>query len=257
MLRSLKELCGYHVRGTDGDIGAAQDFFFDDAIWTVRYLVVETGSWLSGRRVLLSTLPLGKPQWEGRLFPVLLRRQQVRESPDVDARQPVSRKMEEALNSHYGWSAYWRTAAPVGGVGALAVAQMLTGQAQELERSQRAGREEASQDWHLRSTREVLGYHVEARDGEAGQVDDFIADDVNWPIRYLVVDTATWLPGRKVLLAPPWLGSVAWVSKKVHVDLPRDVIEGSPPFDPSAPVNCEYEVRLYDYHGRPRYWVQQ
>jgi hypothetical protein len=255
MLRSLKELYGYQVRGTDGDIGKVHDFFFDDAIWTVRYLVVETGNWLSKRRVLLSTFPLGKPQWEKQLFPVLLGRQQVRESPDIDARKPVSRKMEEALHSHYGWTAYWRSATPLGGLGAVAVAQMLSGEAQRRHDRKKASPEQRQQDWHLRSTREVLGYHIQARDGDIGHVHDFVADDLNWPIRYLVVDTGNWLPGRKVLVAPAWLEAVAWVSKTVHIDLPRDVIKGSPQFDPSVPVNREYEVRLYDYYGRPKYWV--
>jgi hypothetical protein len=257
VLRSLKELYGYEVRGTDGDIGKVHDFFFDDLIWTVRYLVVETGSWLSGRRVLLSTMPLGRPQWEKRSFPVLLSREKVRSSPDIDAHKPVSRKMEEALHSHYGWPTYWRTAAPIGGVGAFAIADIVTGEVPKRDTTQEADSEGSPQDWHLRSTREVLGYGIQAQDGEVGRVDDFVGDDVNWAIRYLVVDTRKWLPGRKVLVAPTWLEEVAWVSKKVHVDLPRDVIKGSPEFDRSAPVNREYEVRLYDYYGRPKYWVQK
>ena len=43
---------------------------------------------------------------------------------------------------------------------------------------------------------------------------------------------------------------------RVHVDLDRDTVAHSPKYDPSAPVNLEYEVRLYDYYGRPKYWTR-
>lgn len=111
-------------------------------------------------------------------------------------------------------------------------------------------------DPHLRSTREVIGYHIQANDGGIGHVDDFIAGGEDWVIRYMIVDTRNWLPGRKVLVAPTWVKRVDWAKRDVYVDLSRETIENSPEFDPSAPVNREYELRLYDYYGRPRYWTK-
>jgi hypothetical protein len=115
-------------------------------------------------------------------------------------------------------------------------------------------KEERHSDPHLRSTREVIGYHIQARDGEIGHVDDLIVDDELWYLRYLVIDTRNWLPGRKVLVAPAWAEQVSWIERKVYIDLKRETIKNSPEFDPSMPVNREYEVQLYDYYGRPRYW---
>jgi hypothetical protein len=103
----------------------------------------------------------------------------------------------------------------------------------------------------------VEGYHIEARDGSIGHVEDFIIDDDRWEIMYLVVDTKNWLPGRRVLVSRLWIDEVSWLGSKVTVDLTKEVIEKSPEFDPSAPVNREYEEVLYDYYGRPKYWVEQ
>ena len=250
MLRSVKDLRGYTVRATDGDIGETHEFYFDDLGWAIRYLVVDTGSWLSGRRVLLSTVSLGQPKWEKRIFPVLLTKEQVEHSPDIATDKPVSRQMEEELFSYYGWSPYWwGRDMPAASVGALAVAQMIAGTEEE-----KSGTERGEADPHLRSTREVMGYHIQARDGEVGHVEDFIADDETWIICYMVVDTQKWLSGRKVLVAPAWAEKVSWADRKVHLDLSRETIRNSPEFDPSLPVNREYEVRLYDYYGRPKYW---
>jgi hypothetical protein len=229
-------------------MGEVHEFYFDDLSWTIRYLVVETDNWLTGRRVLVSPAALDHPNWEAQVLPVGLTRKQVENSPPVDADKPVSRQMEEELHAYYGWAPYW-WGRNVPGVGALAVAQMIAGT--EEEESPTEGQKD---DPHLRSTREVIGYHIQASDGEVGYVEDFIADDETWVICYMVVDTQKWLSGRKVLVAPAWAEEVSWADRKVHLDLSRETIKNSPEFDPSAPVNREYEVRLYDYYGRPKYW---
>ena len=69
----------------------------------------------------------------------------------------------------------------------------------------RAEREEAN-DVHLRSANKVTGYRIGATDGDIGHVEDFIIDDETWEIRYMVVDTQNWWPGKKVLVAPQWIG---------------------------------------------------
>jgi hypothetical protein len=114
--------------------------------------------------------------------------------------------------------------------------------------------EEESGDSHLRSVQEVAGYHIQATDGEIGHVEDFILDDETWMLRYVVVDTRNWLPGRKVIVPPSWVESVDWANRKVSVDFTREEVRTSPEYDPAAPVNREYEVRLYDFYGRPKYW---
>ncbi len=239
MLRSIKELHGYNILATDGEIGHTHTFYFDDLAWIVRYLVVDTGTWLPGRRVLIAPLALGQPDWITHVMPVNLTRDQVENSPPIDLDLPVSRQMEERLHEYYGWPPYWHS-----GTAALAAAK-----------AAREGQKPPPGDPHLRSTREVIGYHIQATDGEIGHVEDFVGDVQDWTLRYMVVDTRNWLPGRKVLVAPTWIERVNWAQEKVHVDLGRETIKNSPEYDPSAPINREYEAQLYDYYGRPVYWT--
>ena len=106
-------------------------------------------------------------------------------------------------------------------------------------------------DPHLRSTRNVTGYHIDAADGEIGHVTDYVIDDQSWALRFIVVDTRNWLPGRSVLISPHWIRRVEWGEAKVTVDLSREAVEHSPEFDPLQPVSVDYEGKLHDYYGRP------
>lgn len=243
MLRSLKDLEGYRISAKNGDIGKIHDFFFDDELWIVRYVVVDTGHWLPGRKVLLAPSVLLDPNWRERSFSVLLTQEEVKASPDIDADKPVSRQHEIELRTYYGWPFYWQGAGPVPGMLPPPMPPP------PPSASQKAG------DLHLRSVRAVSGYDIEATDGDIGHADDFIADDETWAIRYLIVATRKWLPGRKVLISPQWLvGPISWSSKRVKIIMTRESIRNSPEYNPAAPVNREYEVRLYDYYGRPQYW---
>lgn len=249
MLRSLKELRGYNLLATDGEIGKVYEFYFDDRTWTIRYLVADTDSWLSNRLVLLSTIALGQPQWKDKSFPVEVSRETVENSPPIEKDEPVSRQKEKVLHKYYNWPSYW--------TGTGFMGEAIPYIPPQKEPAEEAVEEEGeSADSHLRSTREVGTYFIQATDGEIGHVDDFIVDDLNWKIRYIVVDTSNWLFGKKVLVAPSWIGKVDWFDKKVHIDLDRDTIKNSPEFDAATPVNRKYEEILYDYYGRPKYWIE-
>jgi sporulation protein YlmC with PRC-barrel domain len=255
MLRSMNELYGYTIRATDDTIGSVHDFLCDDREWKVRYLVVDTGNWLPGRKVLIAPEALSKPDWASMTLPVNLTKDQVKDSPDVDTEKPVSRQQEDALRRYYDWPLYWGGFAGPAGTGGYWPTTADTEPVQQsVERTGTTAVHEAPADTHLRSAQEVSGYHIQAADGDIGHVDDFILDDDHWTIRYLVVDTRNWLPGRKVVLAPDWVDAVDWNERKVHVSLTKDGVKSSPEFDPEAPVNRQYEETLYDYYGRPKYW---
>ena len=112
-------------------------------------------------------------------------------------------------------------------------------------------------DPHLRSVNDTIGYHLEAIDGAIGHVEDFLIDEDDWSVRYLVVDTRNWWPGKKVVIAPSWISDVSWTRSQVVVDLTREAIKGSPAYDPSVPWNPAYAMELHDYYGRPRYGVHE
>lgn len=244
MLRSTFELTGYRIAARDGDIGRAHDVFFDDQEWTVRYLVVDTGHWLPGRRVLLTPEAVGPIDWNEHHVPVSLTREQIEKSPPVDADKPVSRQQEIELHRYFAWTPYW-------GAGMMGPYTEPAG----LAVPPTAGEEIEQGDAHLRSARHVKGYHIAAADGDIGHIDDFILEEENWIIRYVVADTRNWLPGKKVLVSPWWFKAIGWAERKVATDLKQEDIRKGPHYDPSQPVNREYEERLYDFHGRPKYWA--
>lgn len=251
MLRSLTDIIKYEINATDDNLGKVHDFCFDDWEWRVRYLIADTGGWLPGRRVLLSPVAIDSVDWAARQVHVKLTKEQIERSPGVETHEPVSRQKEKELTGYYGWPVYWSAYLTEGAPNLGDPLALRT--AKQIEES--SGAESAEKgDSTLRSTKEVTGYHIEASNGEIGHVEDFIVDEDDWTIRYVVVDTRNWLPGKKVLIAPWMIHSVSWDEAKVHLQMTRDQVQAAPEFDPSAPVNREFEAQFYDYYGRPVYW---
>jgi hypothetical protein len=252
MLLSIKHLSGYKIEATDGDIGKAHTFLIDDQRWIVRYVVVDTGGWLKGRKVLIAPESIMEPDGKKEHLPVHLSKTQVESSPEIDSDMPVSRRQEIKLYQHYQWSPYW-----TGGVtpiGPAYIPQPSAVEAGAEEGAQEEQKVDEDADPHLRSTREIINYNIHASDGEIGHVEDFIVDVRDWAIRYMVVDTRNWLPGKKVIIAPDWIKDINWAESSVTVQMTRESIKDSPEYDPALPINMEYEARLYDYYGRPAYW---
>jgi PRC-barrel domain len=265
MLRNLKDLENYKISATDGEIGHVKDFYFEDDAWVVRYFVVDAGTWLTSRKVLISPISVHHPDWLARTLPVSITQQQVKHSPDFDSDKPVSRQNEEQYLGYYGYPYYW------GGVGmwgeGLYPYAMVPGYApgygvdrvereRELEaylRDERA--RHRNDDPHLRSCNAVTGYHIHATDGDIGHVSGFLVDDETWSIRYLVIDTSNWWVGHKVLIAPPWIKGVHWSDQTVSVDLSRESIKNAPPYDSTSDWGRDQERGLYRHYGRGGYWA--
>ncbi|MCA9875872.1 MAG: PRC-barrel domain-containing protein [Anaerolineales bacterium] len=268
MLQSVKELRGYSIQATDGEIGKVDDVYFDDIPWVVRYLVVKTGGWLSGRKVLLSQVALQRPDAQARHLPVSLTKEEVKDSPDIDTDMPVYRQHEVELHDYYGWAPYWgNLTSPANVVPPIPVPFQPTregtvapppavdaGMHRKTPAPQKTEVPAAQRDQHLRSMNEVSGYHIRARDGDLGHVETFIVEDKNWAVIYLVADTGNWLPGKKVLLSVDWVKSIDWSERDVEVDLLQKNIKDSPEYDPDAPLNRAYETALHEHYGRSPYW---
>ncbi len=255
MLRSINELKGFDIVATDGEIGDVEEFYFDDERWAVRYIVVNTGSWLSGRQVLISPFSVTEVDRDDRKLYVTLTKNQVEKSPNIDTHKPVSRQMEVAYADYYDYPYYWGSPflwgaveLPVLGAQRAATVMSNTMAVTTTERLIPA-------DVHLRSTEEVSTYHIAATDGEIGHVEDFIVEDGNWRIRYLAIDTRNWWPGRKVIVAPQWIASIDWAQGKVHVNLSREGIKQSPEYDSSRLLLREYETKLHRHYGQAGYWT--
>jgi len=249
MLRNAHALVGLELRARDGIVGEVKDLYFDDAQWRLRYFAVETGAWLKKRRVLISPEAVQAPEWNSGILPVDLSQDQIRASPPVETTQSVSRQSEEALRRHYGWPYYWGVAALGPGVVMPAIPIVQTSLANITTASSLTP---PTADAHVHSVSEVSGYRIHATDGEIGHAVDFLVDDRTWDIRYLIVDTKNWLPGKKVVLSPWWIDEVKWLESEIVIDLAKDTIKRSPDYDPDVPLTVDYAGRLHDHYGRPR-----
>jgi hypothetical protein len=229
MLKNTNALKGLLIRATDGDLGAVDEFYFDDETWAIRYLTVTTGGWLGGRSVLISPRSIIHTDWHGHCLDVALTKRQVENSPPIDTHKPVSRQQDATYVAYYNHPTDL-------------VAEMIARE---------------SPDSQLRSSEAVTGYYMDAVDGEIGHLEGFIVDDQNWVIRYIEVATRNWLPGKRVLVAPAWIERVSWEDSKVYVGLTREAIRSGPEYAEShQPITREYEHRLYMHYGRPPYWIQ-
>jgi hypothetical protein len=174
----ISNLFGLGVKATDGEVGIVQDFYFDDQTWIIRYLIIKTGDWLSGRKVLLSPFSLVNKPGKPASFNVSLTKEEIRNSPDINADKPVYRQQEIQLADYYPGLDYWGKGAYKGGI---ANASIISDR-QIIKKAFKKGNQPAV-DLHLQSILHMTGYRVQATDGEFGHAKDFIVTDGAWKLQ--------------------------------------------------------------------------
>jgi hypothetical protein len=267
MLFAITGLQGCTVEGIDGRVGVVKDFLFDDQSWKVRWMVVDTGHWLPGRRILIHPsviAPLDLAERAERVLPMMsggetptvsvrLTKVQIEASPEAHEDEPVTKQMEAQLYDYYGWDPSWGSTY----FGANAIVTSPAGPPifAEAAARQAAGMEDhpGDGDPHLRSGVSVNGYRVHATDGDLGHVENFVADDANWDIRYLVIATRNWWPGKHVQLAPYAVKEIDWSEERINVNVTRDQVKSSPAWDPLAMADQIGEQHLHRHFGWPGY----
>jgi hypothetical protein len=257
MIRSVRHMKKFEVIATDGRIGSIEDVYFDAERWAVRYIVVDTGTWLPGRLVLISPLSVTRTEWGEQRLLLSISQEQVKNSPGIDAHTPVSRRQERDYLDYYGYPYYWGHA---GLWGAYALPMLPTAEqlAAERVRASQAEEKAAEQgDTQLRSASAVIGHVLRATDGDLGHVDDFLLDDVSWAIRYLVIDTSNWWFGKQVLVAPEWIADLAWPERTVNVNVTRQQLKGAPEYDRAEHVDRQWEAAYYQHLEQPGYWLSE
>jgi sporulation protein YlmC with PRC-barrel domain len=254
MLTNISFLTGLSVQAVDGKIGRVEQFYFDDETCRIRYLIVNTGNWLSNRLVLISPASVIRMDWGAKQFDLSLTKKQIEDSPDIDTHKPISRQHEATYLGYYGIPYYWGGPPLYGSAGAFEVAGYAISGVPDVTRELPITE---PVETHLRSTDAVNGYDVQATDGEIGHVDGFVIDDELWSIRYLEVATRNWLPGKKVLISPEWVERWNWKDSKVFVALTVEAIKAAPEYLLSEPLTREYEKQLHIHYGRPPYWMKE
>lgn len=229
MQRNIKSLTGYSMEATDGDIGKVDEFYFEDTTWVIRYLILKTGNWFLYRQVLISPQAIIKTEAGPEIFAVNLNKEQIRTSPDIDTDKPVSQQQDIQLYGHYAWQRYGGGGFYAGGSAAVMdnnpiIDEKITKEADPKDKR-------SDDDIHLRSTETIIGYAVHASDGDFGHVSDFIFDDANWQIIYVVVDSHNWFGGKKFLIETGTIKEIQWENSKVIVNISQEAIKDCPVFD--------------------------
>jgi hypothetical protein len=268
MLRNMNELKKYTIHAIDGNIGHVTDCYFDDEGWAVRYLVVDTGNWLLSRKVLITPIAIGKPNWNEKTLPVGITKEQVKNSPDIDTDKPVSRQNEQDYLGYYGYPIYW------GGEGLWGAGvypglmlpdyprpqpdpDTLSPAASKNDARSKLDERRQHTDSHLFSCEAIIGYHIHATDGDIGHVSGMLIDEETWAIRYLIVDTSNWLLGHRVLIAPLWIEKVQWPERDVTVNLTRHAVKDAAPYEMDVDLNRKYEIEIHQHYGRAGYWERE
>ena len=246
-------LHGYTIEAEDGRIGIVTDFLFDDRSWQCRWLVVDTGDWLNDRKVLLHPSALVKVDHDQKFFSVNLTRQKVQDSPRLIDHHPVSQQFEVSQYKYYGWDPFWGS-----GLYGFSKAGEFAGPARyfggpNLAASDDIAWQESDPDPHLRSMAEISSYHVHATDGDIGHVENMLVDDSSLGVRYLIVDTSNWWFGKRVLMSPFAITGISYDEEHIAVNVNKETVKGSPPWEPAELINQEMEKHLHSYYGWPGY----
>jgi hypothetical protein len=190
-------------------MGSVRNFLFDDQSWTIHFLVVDVGSWHTWREAVLAIKAVERPDWVQKTFHVQLTKEQVRNSPDIDTKKPVSRQQEIAMKEYLGLSNCWSDS----WFGRFSLIP--------------AGREypvPTKEDPHLRSAWDMAGYKVWATDCEIGRLEGFIMDDKSWHLGFLSVKAGDWLHNCTVLLPTRWVKSISWANHRVNLHQSQEQI---------------------------------
>jgi len=253
MLNKVKTLKKYTVNCLDGEIGKIKDIYFDDQTWAIRYLIMNTGNWLTGRQVLISPYSVTKIDIEEERIDVNLTKSQIENSPLLESDKPVSMQFQSEFHGYFEYPLYTTSMHNGSNWSVITDAPI----EKDVDRFNENLVDENQGDPSLRSMNSVSGYGIQALDNTIGHVDDFFVDDDLWEIQYFEIDTKNLIPGRKVLISPNWIDYVSWNESKVFVNLNADDIKNSPEYNAESILNREYEASLYKHYNRNVYWIDR
>lgn len=205
MLQQSQIIKTYTLSAFDGGLGYLREFHFDNYYWNMRYLEVDTGSWLTERRILIPSSAMNTVHETDSALSVNLTRQQIENSPALGNGEPISRKYEKAFESYY-----------------------------KLPEHHYGFDTETGPGTNLGTAREVSGYHIQAQDGEIGHVADVVIDMETWDIRYLLVDTKNWWAGKKVLISAKWIEPIVYGESKIIINQSMEEIRQSAEYKPEC-----------------------
>jgi hypothetical protein len=248
---SVQDLLTYKIQAEDGEIGHVNNLLFDDVMLRVRYVVVDTGNWLFGRKVLISPMAIRPSGGTDKVLPVKLTKEQIKDSPELGADPPLSREQEIAYHNHFNWPHYWSGNDPIMGAGTMlnAPAETVVLPVPEVDLHEEPEDKEAeTRDQNLRSVREVMTYDVYRDDHSIAKVVDFVVDLEQewWSLSHIAVELTDHATNKQVLI-PMGLVKMGWQEKVVYVDLPVGDLFEAPEYQPGDVGSVD---RVTEYYAR-------
>ncbi len=238
MLRSLRKLSDFKLRATDGDPGKPKNWLFDDAQWAIRYLVLDAGFWPAQHRLFVKPFAFGRIDERAWLLCLDDARKNLEDGSPQPKDLNRACPCEQEHSRPFGWP--WHDEA-----------HFVSRAAVETAPDGVDAAAKQSPEPNLHSWREALGCKLQAGKTEIGVISDFIAEDRDWTILYLVVDTGRWWAEKKLLVLPDWIEGVSWKEALAYVNVPRQLICDAPEFMPSLLFKPEYEEELFRiYYGQ-------
>ncbi|MDF1544958.1 MAG: PRC-barrel domain-containing protein [bacterium] len=251
MLHSIQHIRDFIAVDGAKEIGAIWGFVIDKHSWNVRHVIIQTGKGLQDQNVLISRQTFGKPLLSDKVFPVSLTGGNSGTPASDNAADlsscPYVTKLDICLGPPSGWALARPMPLP-----AFPMPMVSSFYVMEHTSSIQG---DSKCDAHPQSCRDLIGSLVQATDGRAGVVDDLLLDDNCWLIRYVILDTGKWFPGRKVILSTLWLKYANEDDPTLFMDLPLEAIKNGPEFDPAITISRELEGDIFDHYGRKPYWA--
>ncbi|GJL66955.1 MAG: hypothetical protein NPIRA05_19260 [Nitrospirales bacterium] len=244
-VRFSETIQGKTIKATDGEIGHCVDLLFDERYWTARYLVVQTGSWLLGKKVIVPIISVEHVDPDTGEIEVKLSREKIENAPDIETDAPVSRRQEMSISDYYAHGYYWSLGHMWGtGLDPMALRNTAVPPPQERESQTDKG------DPHLRSLNEVIGYQVTVKSEQIATVADAYVCPPNWYVSYLVLSTGNWLSREHSLLSPEWTQEISWINRAISIDISKQMVESAPVFTP--PLTDDQRDELDEHYARKR-----
>jgi hypothetical protein len=240
MRRTVKRLEGSTVLSTNGEeLGEVKDFYFDDRNWVIRYLVIDTGSWLSQKLVLISPHAITSFGLNGFNILTNLTKDQIEKCPPADTEKPISKEFEDKYANYFGWPVYVTgTGIPVW----YSSTDKMNMPSPDIETDTSAEADIPS-DNHLRSFNEIRNYHISSFDDEFGHIEDMVLEDGGFKIDALIVDTVNFWPSNSVLISPKLIKNISWASQVFETSLSKAEVESAPIYRPEDFIDAPSEWR--------------
>jgi hypothetical protein len=214
MLWGASSIRGYAVVATDGTSGTVADFIFEDQGWTIKWLVVETGAWFSGRRLFVPVSAFEHPDPETREFSLSMTLAELADCPGRD----LAELSDAETGAHF-------------------------------TEADMAGNQTTDGGPHFRSLAVMHLASIEAADGEVGHAEDFLIDSADWQIKYLVVDTSDWWFGEKILISTRAITGIDTMHHVVTLDATRQFVKDGARFSPEQTVDGAFDESFETYFG--------